>query len=224
MAFFALWFWTRNLLKWLVFMTGSFLTKRIPGREEFLAGVAAYDGNTRVYFEALRGLQAGWGDPTKMADAIWPVLCDWHADYYRRGRGDPRAIAFGIEENISLLDGFRNRTVDTLCGADEPKIRELFWTFQKVTGRTNSRGSDASPVGAAKALHLLCPHFLSLWDNAIADLYRCDHEAFGYAKFCRLMKEFAAAVQPYLGTSDDRSVLKRVDEYNWSITRPRRAS
>jgi hypothetical protein len=48
--------------------------KRIPEREEFLAGVTAYDGNNQVYFEALRGLQLGWGNPTKMADAIWPWL------------------------------------------------------------------------------------------------------------------------------------------------------
>jgi hypothetical protein len=193
---------------------------QIPGREEFLAGVAAYDGNIRVYFEALRGLQAGWGDPSKMADAIWPVLCDWHADYYRHGRGDPKKIASGIEEKIGVLDGFRTRTVDTLCSADEPKIRDLFWKFQTVTGRTNARRSDASPVGAAKALHLLCPHFLPLWDNAIADLYGCyDHGAFDHVRFCRLMKEFAALIRPYLPTPDDRSVLKRIDEYNWSITR-----
>jgi hypothetical protein len=193
---------------------------RIPGREEFLSGVAAYDGDNDLYFEALRGLQAGWGDPTKMANAIWPWLRCWHADFYRRGQGDPTAIACGIKEKISLLEGFRDRTVDTLCTADEPKVRELFWTFRKATGRTNSNGFSATPVGAAKTLHILCPHFLPLWDNAIADHYHCECETFGYAnKFCRLMKEFASAVQSYLKRPDDRSTLKRVDEYNWSITR-----
>jgi hypothetical protein len=206
-----------------VWRFGACSIRHIPEREEFLAGVNAYDGNILVYFEALRGLEIGWGDPRKMADAIWPVLCDWHADFYRRGQGDPTAIAQGIERKISLLDGFRNRTVDTLSTTDEPKIRELFWTFQKATGRTNRNGFSASPVGAAKALHLLCPNFLALWDNAIADLYGCsEHEAFDYAKFCRLMKEFAAVVRPYLASPDDRSVLKRIDEYNWSITRPQR--
>ena len=120
-----------------------------------MAGVAAYDGNVNVYFGALHGLQAGWGDPTKMAEAIWPVLCDWHAEYYHWGSGDPTAIASAITRKIGLVDGFRNRTIDTMCKADEPKIRELFWEFQKATGRTNRNGLSGSPVGAAKAMHLL---------------------------------------------------------------------
>lgn len=69
-----------------------------------------------------------------------------------------------------------------------------------------------------------CPHFLPLWDGDIADLYRCDHDAFGYARFCQLMKQLAVTVQAYLTKPDDRSILKRIDEYNWAITRRRRAS
>lgn len=197
---------------------------RIPSREVFLAAVASYDGNNRVYFDGLRGIQTGWGDPTKMAEAIWPLLCDWHREFYRWGRGDPAAIASGIKQKMSLLDGFRNRTINTLCAADEPKVRDLFWTFQETTGRTNSKFSDRTPVGAAKAMHLLCPSFLPLWDGVIADLYRCEHDPFGYIKFCRLMKEFAAAVQSFLCVPDDRTVLKRIDEYNWSITHRRTVS
>jgi hypothetical protein len=159
-----------------------------------------------------------------MAGAIWPVLCDWHAEYYHWGSGDPAAIDLAIKQKITLIDSFRNRTVDTLCKADEPKIRELFWEFQKATGRTNRNGLSGSPVGAAKAMHLLCPHFLPLWDGDIADFYRCDHDAFGYARFCQLMKGFAAIVQSYLAKPDDRSILKRIDEYNWAITRRRRTS
>lgn len=79
-------------------------------------------------------------------------------------------------------------------------------------------------MGAAKTLHALCPHFLPLWDDAIADRYGCDDDAFGYAKFCRLMKEFASVIKPYLSMRDDRSVLKRVDEFNWAVTRKSRAS
>ena len=145
-------------------------------------------------------------------------------DIIAGGAGDPTAIASAIKQKISLVDSFRSRTVETLSKADEPKIRELFWEFQKATGRTNRNGLNASPVGAAKAMHLLCPYFLPLWDGDIADLYRCDHDAFGYAKFCQLMKGFAATVQAYLANPDDRSILKRIDEYNWAITRRRQVS
>jgi hypothetical protein len=197
---------------------------RIPSREEFLAGVAAYDGNNCVYFEGLLGLQEGWGAPAKMADAIWPLLRNWHADFYRYGNGDPQAIAFAIEQNIGSLNALRNRTIDTLSAADGPPIRTLFWAFARGTGRTNSKGFQASSVGAAKALHLLSPGLLPLWDNAISDRYHCDQEAFGYVRFCRIMKEFAAAVQPYLPKPDDRSILKRIDEYNYSSVVRLRAS
>jgi hypothetical protein len=189
---------------------------KIPSSEQFLAGVAAYDGNNCVYFEGLLGLQAGWGDPAKMADAIWPLLRNWHADFYRYGNGDPQAIASAIGQNIGPLNTLRNRTINTLCAADEPVIRTLFWAFAKATGRTNSKGFQASSVGAAKALHLLSPGILPLWDNAISDCYQCDQEAFGYVRFCRIMKEFAAAVRPYLPVPDDRSILKRIDEFNYS--------
>jgi hypothetical protein len=194
----------------------------MPSREEFLAGMAAYDGNNCVYFEALLNLQASWGTPTKMADAIWPLLRNWHADFYRYGSGDPSAIASAIGQNINPLNAFRNRTIDTLCAADEPAIRSLFWAFAKATGRTNSKGFQASSVGAVKALHLLSPDLLPLWDNAISDRYHCDQDAFGYIKLCRIMKEFAAAVRPYLSKPDDRSILKRIDEFNYSsVTRSR---
>src|ERR1700691_4787304 len=42
-------------------------TSRVPSKEEFLAGIAAYDEDNHLYFQALHNLQKNWGDPTKMA-------------------------------------------------------------------------------------------------------------------------------------------------------------
>jgi hypothetical protein len=189
---------------------------RVPSKEEFLYAVAAYDGDNHLYFAALSSLQANWGDPAKMAGAIWPWLRSWHAPFYRWGNGDPNAIASAIKENMKLLSDLRHREIDTLCAADEPAIRTLFWAFSKGTGRTNSKGFQPSPVGAAKVLHILSPGLLPLWDTKISDHYHCVQDAFGYIKFCGKMKLLAAAVQPYLGKPDDRSLLKRIDEFNYS--------
>jgi hypothetical protein len=104
-----------------------------------------------------------------MADAIWPPSKELACRLLPLRNGDPQAIASAIEQNIGPLTAFRDRTIDTLCAADEPVIRTLFWAFAKATGRTNSKGFQASSVGAAKALHLLCPGILPLWDNAISD-------------------------------------------------------
>jgi hypothetical protein len=54
-----------------------------------------------------------------MADAIWLVVRDWHAVYYHWGSGDPAAIASAIKFQMSLVDGFRSRTVDTLSPVDK---------------------------------------------------------------------------------------------------------
>ena len=126
------------------------------------------------------------------------------------------AIAFAIKGNIELLTAFRDRTIDMMCAANEPTIRALFWAFSQGTGRTNSKGFQPSPVGAAKVLHILCPAFFPLWDSKISEQHHCDQDAFGYLKFCGMMKRLAAAVQPYLDKPDDRSLLKRTDEFNYS--------
>lgn len=188
-----------------------------PSQDLFLRGVDKYDGNNTVYFEALRRLEQGWGNPVKMADAIWPVLRDWHAPFYRWGAGDPHRMADRIESTLAVLDTFHLRAIATLCEADEPKIRSLFRDFSNAAGRTNAKGFQPTTVGAAKSLHLLCPHFFPLWDNEISNHYRCEQEAFGYVRFCWMMNEFAGIVREWLPQPDDRSVLKRIDEFNYAV-------
>jgi hypothetical protein len=150
-----------------------------------------------------------------MADAIWPWLRNWHSKFYSYGDGDPKNIASAIKQKIKLLDGLRDRTIDTLSPADDPIIRGLFWSFTIATGRTNKKGVQGTPVGAAKVLHSLSPSFLPLWDDSISDYYDCerDGEGFGYTKFCRIAKQPAKVVEPYVNKPDDQTVLKRIDEF-----------
>ncbi len=189
--------------------------RAVPSKEEFLARVAEYDGHNRLYFEALRKLGSDWGDPDKMADAIWPWLRNWHAIFYW-GYDPTKAIALAIKEHISELGALHPRAINTLSKSDEVTIRKLFWSFAKAAGRRNARGFAGTPVGAAKVLHSLCPGLLPLWDDKIAGFYRCALDAFGYVEFCWIMKELATRLQPYLPTPDDRSILKRLDEFNYS--------
>jgi hypothetical protein len=57
-----------------------------------------------------------------------------------------------------------------------------------------------------------------LWDNAIAGAYdQFPMWAHNYIAFCWQMKEVAAAVQGYQPDPDDRSLLKRIDEFNYSV-------
>ena len=37
-----------------------------------------------------------------------------------------------------------------------------------------------------------------------------------YVSFCWQMKEFVTAIKPFLDLADDRSLLKRIDEFNYA--------
>ena len=84
-----------------------------------------------------------------------------------------------------------------------------------------------SPVSVAKALHLLAPSFFPPWDDKIAKNkdYECDYSsdpAEKYVKFCRITQKIADnvkncdEVKSYIGQSDNKTLVKLIDEYNYS--------
>ena len=198
----------------------SMSTFYVPTRDEFGTSLTAYEKKERrgpVYFEALGKLRGAWGRAEPMADAIWLLLRSWHRQFYRFGSPDLKILAACVGETTHDLDRLRSRDIQDFCAADEPTVKELFRAFTVATRRKNKRGVQESPVAAAKALHLLCPDFLPLWDDWIAWEY-------GYAlmwsedyvSFCWQMKEFATAIKPFVPPADDRSLLKRIDEFNYA--------
>ncbi len=192
----------------------------VPTRDEFQAGLAAYEKKERrgpVYFEALGKLRGCWGGAEPMADAVWLLLKSWHREFYRFGPLDLKVLADCIEKTTHELEELRSRDIQTLCAADEPTIKALFRAFTVATRRENKRGLQESTVATAKALHLLCPDFMPLWDNPIARQYGwLLMWAEDYFSFCWQMKELATAVKSFLDAADDRSLLKRVDEFNYT--------
>lgn len=96
-------------------------------------------------------------------------------------------------------------------------IRGLFQAFTTAL-RGGKGGAAQSTVATAKALHLLAPGFLPLWDNAIALAYghvlMCAND---YLSFCWQMKVLAEAVVNYVDTPDACSLLKRIDEFNYAV-------
>ena len=138
----------------------------VPSREEFSAGMQAYERNEprgRDYFLALRQLTAGWGEPGAMADAVWVLLKSWHREFYRFGRLELSELAGCVETHLPDLNRVRGRIIDSLCADDEQIIEKLYGPFTTATRRHNQRGFQESAVATAKALHLLAPGFLPLW-------------------------------------------------------------
>jgi hypothetical protein len=73
-------------------------------------------------------------------------------------------------------------------------------------------------VAAAKALHVVAPGFLPLWDAAIAAQYvPAYHQdpARKYVRFCWQMKELAVAVRDYCDPGS-KTMLKLIDEYSYA--------
>jgi hypothetical protein len=192
----------------------------IPTRDQFCAGIAAYEQKESrgpMYFKALRKLREGWSKAEVMADAIWLLLKSWHRQFYRFGPLDPKVLATCIERNTRHLDYLRSREIESLCTADELTVRVLFREFTVATRRSNRSGLQDSTVATAKALHLLSPGLLPLWDNPIAWHY--GHLLMwseDYVSFCWEMKELAAPVKGYVHPTDDRTLLKRIDEFNYA--------
>lgn len=157
-----------------------------------------------------------WGQPPDMADALGVLLLTWNQAWYRYGSFDFDTLEECIAANFTTLQRMRSRTIFTLTGDDEDDIATLFARFLKALVRTDLPG--ASPVATAKALHLLAPGFLPLWDAKIAQHYRCTYYSepeVSYMRFCRIMKDMAEAVKDYCNPGP-KTLLKVIDEYNYA--------
>jgi|SRR5215467_10181698 len=161
-------------------------------------------------------MEAGWGDPTAMAEGIGLLLKSWHNAFYRFGRYDPTALAACIRDHLDSIATLRRRTIDSLDSTDESVIRDLFNSFTRAL-RGGKNGTQESTVATAKALHLIAPGFLPLWDNPIACAYgQFPMMVHNYIAFCWQMKKLAEAIDPFISRPDDCTVLKRLDEFSYA--------
>ncbi len=196
---------------------------QIPDREEFIKKLELYEKNEArrtVYFEALNHIAQNWNNPPGMAAGTRILLHSWHWNFYRFGDFDCTLLQNCLDRNLLDINSLRYRHISSLSVDDENKIKELFEQFLAAL----EGGKRKSPVAVAKALHLLAPDFFPLWDNDIALEYgyvwggiaNTLFAASDYVSFCHKMKEMAANMSNYVSHQDDRSLLKRIDEYNFA--------
>ncbi len=147
------------------------------------------------------------------------LLLPWNTAFYRYGSFDFAALEDCIRVHLPTLNRLRSRRIETLAPTDEAEMVRLFEDFctalRIAAGPPKGR---RSPVAAAKAFHVLAPHFFPLWDARIAAAYGrlySAHPAAQYVMFCKLMQAMARHIEPYCATGT-RSVLKLADEYNYA--------
>lgn len=160
-----------------------------------------------------------WGKPTQVAEGLGVLLLVWNHAFYRNGPFDFDALEKCIQANQTKLDGFRSRDVLSYSPTDDLEVKRLFEQFLEALricdGKCKGRGS---PVGVAKALHLLAPAFFPLWDEKIARAYRCYYNldpAGQHIAFLRMTRETAQALAPHVRLQG-KTLLKLIDEYNYA--------
>jgi hypothetical protein len=195
-----------------------------PTEGEILAGSAAFhahEARDAMYKVATFLVAHFWGNPRDMADGLGVLLLTWNQAFYRYGLFAFEALEACIATNLPALAEFRARDIRTFSQSDNVKVLALFAAFLDAL-RIRDKGPDgpASPVGVAKALHLLAPSFFALWDLEIARAYGCNYSSKPgekYLRFMALTKSIAASLSgTWPDPSLNKTALKVIDEYNYS--------
>src|SRR5262245_45793670 len=133
------------------------------------AGYLAFQKRERrdaMYKTATFLVEHFWGKPSEVAEGLGVLLLVWNAACYRHGLFDFDALEKCIAANQHLLNEYRSRNILSYTPKDDAKIRRLFQDFLEALkicqGKCKGR---RTPVGVAKALHLLAPAFFPLWDE-----------------------------------------------------------
>jgi hypothetical protein len=194
----------------------------IPSPAELIRGCEEYDKHVKRDFSynvSLFYIRQYWRDPLKIGEALSVLLYQWNSAFYRYGSFDIEKLEKCIECNLSKLDEYRSKDIMGLSPKDEDSIINLFDEFNEALQISNGKMKNRkSPVSVAKALHLLAPHFFPIWDAKIAKAYNCSYDkepALKYVKFCKMIREEVKTLTPYINC-DGKSILKMIDEYNFS--------
>ena len=190
---------------------------------EFERGYLAFrarEPRDAMYKTATFLVQHFWGQPRDMADGMGVLLLTWNQAFYRYGSFDFALLEEALRTNMAVIEELRPRNIQSLVEADEPIVRQLFLAFLDALRIKEGKKKDCkSPVAVSKALHLLAPDFLPLWDDKIARGYDCYYNLRPdqkYVTFAYKMRSLAQQLQEHVPPDCGRTFLKLIDEYNYA--------
>lgn len=163
-----------------------------------------------------------WGNFSKMADALSVLLLTWNASFFRYNGGwvDGDRLESCLQKHWKSIAEFHGRDILDFKREDEPSVRAAFNDLLRALQieTTKTKKIRQSPVGVAKALHLLAPSFFPIWDYEIANRYGCRYSARpadSYLSFCGKIRKVAEELEES-PADPERSLVKRIDEYNYA--------
>jgi hypothetical protein len=189
----------------------------VPDCHEFVRGYQLYNEREcrgPIWFEAFAIVRDHWGDSRLMSKGVGIIIRGWNRFY---AGFDADALTTTIETNLNTLGSLCTRDINSYAPDDRTTLLLLFNAFQEALKR--NRDNRISPVSVGKALSLFAPSFFPLWDSNIAYAYHCAYAYRGgkeYLSFMDRMKLLAESVEKCVPKNDDRPLLKRIDEYNYS--------
>ncbi len=191
-----------------------------------------------TYRVAVLFIENSWRKPKHVADGIGVLLLVWNKAFYNR-RGSPnwRQLTTALERNCATVAKLRTRSI--LTNRPDSDYGDISRLFESLVKPLSAKGQK-TPVGIAKALHLLAPGFLPIWDRQIARGYRCAWSnkkpaATRYLEFVQkirgvcehLVEDYSKSHNVNTRTAVEkieeacsprdcrRSLVKLVDEYNF---------
>jgi hypothetical protein len=193
-----------------------------PSPKDFIDGCLAYEKNEQrdsMYKVSTFLMENYWGHPAEMADALGVLLSTWNNAFYRYGPFSYEELQAFIEFNWQRIETFRPMRISEYSQTLDDSIAALFQAFLQALRISSGKNEGrTSPVGTAKALHLLGPAFFPIWDDKIAKAYGCFYgkdPPGAYIRFIRISVEMAQRLSPHVHRPD-RSIIKLIDEYNYA--------
>lgn len=199
-------------------------TFQFPTKEEFLSGIEAFREHEKreaMYKVAEFLLCHFWGKTYEMTNALGVLLLTWNNAFYRYGSFNFDSLQEFIERNIPKINLYRKRNIVDYSEKDNDDIKKLCYELlESLEIDDGNMKGRRSPVAVSKALHLLAPHFFPLWDKEISKVYvklvNSNNCADKYVEYCSIMKDFEITVQKFGFRDYNKSILKCIDEYNYS--------
>ena len=190
---------------------------------EFKKGYQAFqkrEPRDAMYKTATFLVQHFWGQAKDMADGLGVLLLTWNQAFYRYGFFDFARLEDALRTNLAVIEGFREREIRSFGEADDASVRQLFLAFLEALQISEGKNKGRkTPVGVAKALHLLAPAFFPIWDYEIATAYGCYYNPQPddkYVTFMRRMQCLERQLQKHVPAGYGRTFLKLIDEYNYA--------
>lgn len=140
-------------------------------------------------------------------------LAIWNIAAYKNGIFDFQKVKKYIENNLVHFEKVKEQKFED--DFDEMLTKKLFF---ELLGASKYYKDWKSPVGVAKALHILCPNYFPIWDDKISKGYGiCYFRKNPEDKYIIYSRKIKKICDELKKKKVQENLLKRIDEFNYCV-------